>query len=175
MSTPSQQRPEALPVDAFWLNAVQTLTACNMLAIFVPFAVALIYDPRDSWYLGFFLSLTPFWAPFVWVFWRLTGRRDALTIKRNLALAASWAFLIFVPSSMLLSASVNESDSARIIANSAIIVTIQVALILSSVKAYLSMKRESADFYLLIPRLGTALFVLACIALFLLRFGRVRY
>ena len=169
--------PSNPPLNPFWLNAVQTLVACNMLAIFVPFAIALIGSPTDLWRsLGFLLSLVPFWAPFVWVFWRLSARADALTVKRSLALAASWAFLVFALASMSFWAAVNdEADLTRIAGNSAIIAVIQAALILASIKTYFSMKRQRSDFYLLIPRLGAALFVLGCVVAFLLWLSRVQY
>lgn len=95
--------PSDPPANPFWLNAVQTLTACNMLAIFVPWAISMMRGEPGAWtQVGFLLFLTPFWAPFVWAFWRLSAHPDALTVKRSLALAGSWALLVFVPTSMLL-------------------------------------------------------------------------
>ena len=89
------------PANPFWLNAVQTFAACNMLAILVPCAVALFHKNDLQTYLGFLLFLTPFSAPFVWVFWKLSAWPDERTIKRALAIAASWAFLVLIPSLLL--------------------------------------------------------------------------
>lgn len=167
------QASDSQAASAFWLNAVQTLTACNMLAVFVPFAIAVISPSHTN--VGIFLFVAPFSAPFVWVFLRLAARPDVLTIKRSLALAASWALLILVPSSMLLFESIREGDSPRITANSAIITAIHAALILASIKTYLSMNRESSDLKLLVPRLISALLVLACVLAALLRLSTARY
>ena len=163
------QASDSQAASAFWLNAVQTLTACDMLAVFVPFAIAVISPSHTN--VGIFLFLAPFSAPLVWVFLRLAAHPDVLTIKRSLALAASWALLILVPSSMVLFESISEGDSPRITANSAIITAIQAALILASIKTYLSMKRERSDLRLLITRLVPALLVLACVLAFVWRFS----
>lgn len=89
--------------------------------------------------------------------------------------AGSWAFLMFVPASMLFWGSVDDPYSARTSANAAIIAEIQAAVIFASIKAYLSMERRRSDFYILIPRLGVALFVLGCLAAFLLWGREARY
>jgi hypothetical protein len=126
------------PANPFWLNAVQTLTACNMLAILVP-CVAALFNPNDlQWYVGFLLFLTPFSTPFVWVFCKLSALPDARTIKRGLAIAASWAFLALIPSLLLAWDTADDRYSRRTTANAAIISTIQAALILASIKTYLS-------------------------------------
>ncbi len=101
------------PANPFWLNAVQTLTACNMLAILVPCVVAL-FNPNDlEMYLGFLLFLTPFSAPFFWVFWKLSAWPDARTIKRALAIAASWAFVVLIPSLLLAWDTADDRYSGR--------------------------------------------------------------
>lgn len=38
--------PSDPPANPFWLNAIQTLTACNMLAIFVPWAISMMRAGR---------------------------------------------------------------------------------------------------------------------------------
>lgn len=147
-----------------------------MLAIFVPWAISMMRGGPDAWtHVGFLLFLTPFWAPFVWVFWHLTAHPDALTVKRSLALVGSWAFLVLVPTSTLLWESLNDLYSARTSANAAIIAAIQGALIFASIKTYLTMERRRSDFYVLIPRLGAALVILGCLIAFSLRFGGARY
>lgn len=76
---------------------------------------------------------------------------------------------------MLLWDSVSDAYSARTSANAAIIAAIQGALIFASIKTYLSMERRRSDLYVLIPRLGAALLILGCLALFSFRFGVTRY
>lgn len=146
-----------------------------MLAILVP-GVAALFNPNDlQMYLGFLLFLTPFSAPFVWVFWKLSALPDARTIKRGLAIAASWAFLVLIPSLLLAWGTADDRYSRRITANAAIISTIQAALILASIKTYLSMKRDRSDVRILMPRLAVALLVLTCLIALVIRFGGVRY
>lgn len=137
-----------MPASPFWLNAVQTLTACNMLAILVACVVALFNPNNLQMYLGFLLFLTPFSAPFVWIFWKLSAWPDARTIKRALAIAASWAFLVLIPSLLLAWGTADDRYSGRTTANAAIISTVQVALILASIKTYLSMKRDRRHSYI---------------------------
>jgi len=163
------------PANPFWLNAVQTLTACNILAILVPCVVAL-FNPNDlHMYLGFLLFLTPFSAPFVWVFWKLSAWPDARTIKRALAIAASWAILVLIPSLLLAWDTADDRYSGRTTANAAIISAVQVALILASIKTYLSMKRDRSDVRILMPPLAVALLVLTCLMTLVIRLGRVKY
>jgi hypothetical protein len=146
-----------------------------MLAVLAP-CVAALLNPNDlQMYLGFLLFLAPFSVPFVWVFWKLSARPNARTTKRALAIAASWAFLVLIPSLLLAWDTADDRYSGHTAANATIISTIQVALILASIKAYLSMKRDRSDVRILMPPLAVALLVLSCLMTLVIRFGRVKY
>jgi len=172
MSAPSLSNDQS-SANPFWLNAVHTLTACNMLAVLVP-CVGALFDPNDlQKYLGFLLFVTPFSAPFVWVFWKLSAWPDARTTKRALAIAASWAFLALIPSLLLAWNTAEDRYSERAALKAAIVSIIQVALILASIKTYLTMKRDRSDVRILVPPLAVALLVLTCLMALVIRFSRV--
>ena len=163
------------PTNPFWLNAVQTLASCNMLLILVP-CVGALFNPHDlQMYLGFLLVLTPFSVPFAWIFWKLSAWPDARTTKSALAMAASWGLLGLISSLLLAWGTFRDRDSERTALNAAIISVVQVALILASIKTYLSMKRDRSDIRLLMPPLVVMLLILTGLMALVFRLGRVMY
>ena len=120
--------------------------------------------PNERWSdLVVLLFFSPLWAPFAWVCWRLSTNPDAFIVRRALILVASWALLALVLSSVLALALLDESSGAPSAVIPAVIASLQVLLLFSSVKAYFSMPRDRDDFYLLIPRLGSALLLIASV------------
>jgi hypothetical protein len=167
MSTPCAPRPEVRPVNPFWLRAAWILCACTLLAILVPWAAMLLRDSNGHWSdLIVLLFFSPLWAPFAWVFWRLSNNPDSFIIRRALILAASWALLALILSSVLALALLDEGSGAPSATIPAAIAGLQLLLLFASAKVYLSMPRDRDDLYLLIPRLGSAL-LLAAPVLFL--------
>jgi type IV pilus assembly protein PilA len=164
MSITAAPNTEPAPADSFWLRSVRLLCACSLLAIVVPWAVMLVRDPTGRWSsLLVLLVFSPIWAPYAWVFCRLSANPDSFNIRRSLILIASWAFLVLFLSSILAFAAL-EAGELLYATTLAVVACLQLVLLFSSVRAYFSMPRDRADLYLLIPRLGSALLLAVSIA-----------
>jgi hypothetical protein len=163
MSTAPAPSPEARPANPFWLRCVRLLCAGTLLAILVPWAAMLSRENADSTILIVLLFYSPLWAPFAWVFWRLSRNPDSYIVRRALILAASWALLALVLSSVFVLALFDDRSSAPSAAIPAAIICLQLLLLFFSTRAYFSMPRNRDDFYLLIPRLGSALLIAASV------------
>jgi hypothetical protein len=90
-------------------------------------------------------------------------------------MTASWAFLVLIPSLLVAWDTTRDKYPGWTTANAVIIAAVQVALILASSKAYVSMKRDRSDIRILMPPLAVALVVLTCLMTLVIRFGHVRY
>jgi hypothetical protein len=124
----------------------------------------LLSDSRADWsILIVLLFYSPLWAPFAWVFCRLSANPDSFIVRRALILAASWALLDLILSSLLGWAVLDDANRTLYAAIPAAIVCLLLGLLFASAKAYFSMPRNRDDFYLLIPRLGSALLIAASI------------
>ncbi len=89
------------PANLFWLRSVRLLCACILLAVLVPWAVMLLRDSGGRWStLIVLLIYSPLWAPYAWVFCRLSANPDSFIIRRSLILVASWAMLAMVLTSI---------------------------------------------------------------------------
>jgi hypothetical protein len=110
------------------------------------------------------LFYSPLWAPFGWVSWRLSTNPDSFILRRALILAASWALLALALTTVFVLAVFEDGGSGAPSASiPAAIAALQSLLLFSSAKAYFSMPRNRDDFYLLIPRLGSALLIAASV------------
>jgi type IV pilus assembly protein PilA len=155
---------ELSSANPFWLRVVRILCISNVLAIFIPWVVMLLLHSNGHWDILFVLLIySPIWAPFAWVFWRLSTNPDSFIVRRDLILAASWAFLVLTLSSVFVLALLGEGSGAPSVSIPAAVAMSQLVLLSSSVKAYLSMPRNRDDLYLLIPRLGSALLIIASV------------
>jgi type IV pilus assembly protein PilA len=165
MSTPSTPKPKAQEANAFWLRTVRALCACTLLVILVSWAVMLVRSPNARWSdLAVLLLFAPLWAPFAWAFWRLSANPDSFILRRSLMLVASWAMLALLLSSIFVLAALNDGASgAPSVSIPVAIAALQILLLFSSAKAYFSMPLARDDFYLLIPRLGSALLLAASV------------
>jgi hypothetical protein len=103
------------------------------------------------------LLFSPLWLPFAWVFSRLSIKPDSFIIKRALILAASWALLDLILSSLLAWAVFDDASRTLYAAIPATVAALQLLLLFASAKAYFSQPRNRCDLFLLVPRLGGAL------------------
>lgn len=153
------------PANPFWLNAVQILCACTLLAILMFLLMG--QSGSVGWSILWVpLFFSPLWSPFAWILWRLSSDPDDFILRRALILAASWALLILVLTSIILFALLDDRSDTLWAVFAGAIGSLQILLILSSAKCYFFLPHDRDDLRLLIPRLGSALVVVAS-ALFL--------
>src|SRR5260370_20673265 len=166
MQPPDAQQPESDQSQTSWLRAVRFLALCSVVAITVSWYVAIFQEPAlEKSDLVIPLYFVPLWGPCLWIFLRLSSAADSRAKKKPLALAVSWGmlgFLLFSAVFLLMSSSVgfsgNEWEAEVVFGGLALL---QLSLIATSIKAYLSMKPEPGDGRTLLWRLGVA----GCIAL----------
>jgi hypothetical protein len=111
------------------------------------------------------LYFAPLWGPYLWIFLRLNSAAESPAKKKALALGVSWGtmgFLLFGALFLLMIPSVgfsrNDWEAEAVFGGLALL---QLSLIASSIKGYLSMKPEPRDGRILLWRLGVA----SCIVL----------
>jgi hypothetical protein len=166
MLTLSQSPALEQQLNHGWLRAVRIFALCSLLAILVPWYAALVYDLHGYWgVLLVPLLFSPFWFPFVWIFWRLASTPDSFIIKRTLALAISWGLFTSLFSSFFVVDASFSGDLRQSTVIPIVIAIAQIFLIISAVKAYYSLKRESGDLSLLASRLGVTILVLVVIVI----------
>jgi hypothetical protein len=108
----------------------------------------------------------PLWLPYVWVFWGLRSSTVARTVKKALAVAFGCGSLILVLFSFLLAVTSFDVDRQMAIVY-ALVVLLQVALLLGTMKAYYSMDREPGDLRILVTRLWVPVVGIAAVAIIL--------
>lgn len=106
----------------------------------------------------------PLWLPYAWVFWCLRFNADARMVKKALAVALGCGSLIFLLCSFLLYVTPFDADRRSAIAY-ALVLVLQIALIVSTVAAYYSMKREPHDLQILATRLWIPIVGIAAAAI----------
>ena len=166
MQPSDSQQPESAQSPTSWLRAVRFLALCSVVAITVSWYVAIFQEPAlEKSDLLIPLYFAPLWSPYLSIFLQLNSAADSRAKKKPLALAVSWGmlgFLLFSAVFLLMNLSVGFSGSeweAEVVFGG--LTLLQLSLIATSIKAYLSMKPESGDGRILLWRLGVA----GCIAL----------
>lgn len=159
-------QPQPRQTQGLWFRVVGFVALCSVFAITIPWYVAILHEPApERSDLLIPLYFAPLWGPYLWIFLRLHSAADARAKKKALALALSWGalgFLLFSAVFLLIAASVgfhsNEWEAEVIFGGLSLL---QLSLIATSIKTYLSMQSEPGDGRILLWRLGIA----GCIAL----------
>jgi hypothetical protein len=139
----------------WWLRFVRTIALCSLLTISVPWYAVILRDLKwqDRLDLLSPILFCPLWLPFAWVFWGLCSNVSAHTVKKALAVALGCGSLILVLFSFLLAITSFDADGQMFIVY-ALVVLLQVAILLGTMKAYYSMDREPGDLRILATRLA---------------------
>jgi hypothetical protein len=114
------------------------------------------------------ILLCPLWLPYAWVFWGLRSAVGADTAKKALALAIGCGSLNLVLFSLLLSVTSFDVDRQMAIVY-ALVVLLQIALLLSTMKAYYAMDQKAGDLRILATRLWVPVVGIAAVAIILPR------
>jgi len=162
-------------VSLWWLRVVRTVALCSLLSILVPWYAAIFRDfsKQNRFDLLWPILFCPLWLPYMWVFWGLRSNIGAHAVKKALAVAFGCGSLILVLFSFLLAVTSSDADRQMAIVY-ALVVLLQVALLLGTMKAYYSMDRETGDLRILatrlwVPVVGIAAAVIILPNLFFLR------
>ena len=155
-------------VSLWWLCVVRMVALCSLLSILVPWYAAIFWDlsKPDRYDLLWPILFCPLWLPYMWVFWGLRSNLSGHTVKKALALALGCGSLILVLFSFLLAVTTFDADRQMVIVY-ALVVLLQVALLLGTVKAYYSMDREPGDLRILVGRLWVPIVGIAAAAIIL--------
>jgi hypothetical protein len=174
MST-SLQSETTGSVSLWWLHFVRAVALCSLLTILVPWYAVIFRDlnRQDRLDLLSPILFCPLWLPYAWVFWGLRSNVTAHTIKKALAVAIGCGSLILVLFSFLLTVTSFDVDRQMAIVY-ALVVLLQIALLVGTMKAYYSMDRETGDLRILatrlwVPVVGIAAAVIILPNLFFLR------
>src|SRR5208282_454232 len=151
-----------------WLRVVRTVALCSLLSILVPWYAAIFRDfsRQDRYDLLWPIVFCPLWLPYIWVFWGLRPNAGAHAVKKTLAVALVCGFLILVLFSFLLTVTFLDADR-QIVIVLALVVLLQVALLLGTIKAYYSMDREPGDLQILLRRLWIPIVGIAVVVIIL--------
>jgi hypothetical protein len=154
MSTSRQPEATGSQVSPWRLGAVGVIALCSLLAILVPWYAAIFSDlsRQDLFKLFIPILFFPLWLPYVWVIWGLRSYTDAHTVKKALAVAVGCSSLIFLLFSFLLVLTSFDADP-RLAIVYALVALLQIALLVGSMTAYYSTKREPEDLKILVTRL----------------------
>ncbi len=168
MSTSAQSEITGSQVSLWWLRVVRTIALCSLLSILVPWYAAILRDSsrQDRYDLLSPILFCPLWLPYMWVFWGLRSNAGAHTVKKALAVALGCGSLILVLFSFLLAVTSFDADRQMAIVY-ALVVLLQVALLLGTMKAYYSMDREPGDLRILVTRLWVPVVGIAAVAIIL--------
>jgi hypothetical protein len=143
----------ALPSSRFWFDDLD-FVVCHALP---PVALA----ERFDLFLPIFF---PLWFPYIWAFWQSGPKADAERIKKGIALALSWGVsLLFISCSSIAAIWFYEEVDNQSVIVSVVLAVVQIALIISAMKTYYSMKRESWDWSILGMRLWIAIPAIALV------------
>ena len=169
MSTSLQSESGSRRVSVEWLRVVRTVALSSLLSILVPWYVAIFRDfsRQDRYDLLWPILFCPLWLPYVWVFWGLRSDVGPQTVKKALAVAFSCGSLILVLFSFLLAVTSFDVDRQMAIVY-ALVVLLQIALLVGTMKAYYSMDREPRDLQILATRLWIPVVGIAAAAIMFL-------
>lgn len=168
MSTALQSETTGYRVSLWWLRIVRTVALCSLLTILVPWYAVIFRDlsRQDRLDLLSPILFCPLWLPYAWVFWGLRSNVTAHTVKKALAVAFGWGSLILVLFSFLLAVTSFDVDRQMAIVY-ALVVLLQIALLVATMKAYYSMDREPGDLQILATRLWVPVVGIAAVAIIL--------
>jgi hypothetical protein len=105
-------------------------------------------------------------VPYAWVFWGLRSKVSAHTTKKALAVAFGCGSLILVLFSSLLAVTSFDVDRQMAIVY-ALVVLLQIALLVGTMKAYYSMDQEPRDLKILATRLWVPVVGIAAVVIIL--------
>src|SRR6266481_1820061 len=167
MST-SLQSETTGSVSLWWLRFVRTVALCSLLTILVPWYAVILRDlsRQDRYDLLSPILFCPLWLPYMWVFWGLRSNIGAHAVKKALAVAFGCGSLILVLFSFLLAVTSFDADRQMAIVY-ALVVLLQIALLVATMKAYYSMDREPGDLQILATRLWVPVVGIAAVAIIL--------
>jgi hypothetical protein len=167
MST-SLQSQTTRSVSLWWLRFVRTVAICSLLTILVPWYAVIFRDLKwqDRLDLLSPILFCPLWLPYAWVFWGLRSNVSAHTVKKALAVALGCGSLILVLFSFLLAVTSFDADRQMFIVY-ALVVLLQVAILIGTLKAYYSMNREPGDLRIFATRLWVPVVGIAAVAIIL--------
>lgn len=165
MSTELQWETTGPRVSLWWLRIVRTVALCSLLTILVPWYALILRDlnRQDRLDLLSPILFCPLWLPYAWVFWGLRSKVSTHTIKKALAVAIGCGSLILVLSSFLLAVTSFDVDRQMAIVY-ALVVLLQIALIVGTMKAYYSMDQEPRELKILATRLWVPVVGIAAVA-----------
>jgi hypothetical protein len=168
MSTALQSETTGYRVSLWWLRIVRTVALCSLLTILVPWYAVIFRDlsRQDRLDLLSPILFCPLWLPYAWVFWGLRSNVTAHTVKKALAVAFGCGSLILVLFSFLLAVTSFDVDRQMAIVY-ALVVLLQIALLVATMKAYYSMDREPGDLQILATRLWVPVVGIAAVAIIL--------
>jgi hypothetical protein len=168
MSTSLQPETTGRRLSLSWLRVVRTVALCSLLSILVPWYAAIFRDfSRQSRYdLLWPMLFCPLWLPYVWVLRGLRSNAGAHAVKKALAVAIGCGSLILVLFSFLLAVTSFDADRQLAIVYG-LVVLLQLALLLGSMKAYYSMDRDPGDLRVLATRLWVPAVGIAAVAIVL--------
>jgi hypothetical protein len=155
-------------VSLWWLRVVRAVALCSLLSILVPWYAAIFQDfsKQGRYDLLWPILFCPLWLPYIWVFWGLRSNIGAHAVKKALAVAFGCGSLILVLFSFLLAVTSFDADRHMAMVY-ALVVLLQVALLLGTMKAYYSMDREPGDLRILATRLWVPVVGIATAAIIL--------
>jgi hypothetical protein len=167
MST-SLQSQTTRSVSLWWPRFVRTVAICSLLTILVPWYAVIFRDLKwqDRLDLLSPILFCPLWLPYAWVFWGLRSNVSAHTVKKALAVALGCGSLILVLFSFLLAVTSFDADRQMFIVY-ALVVLLQVAILIGTLKAYYSMNREPGDLRIFATRLWVPVVGIAAVAIIL--------
>ena len=177
MPTALKSETTGYRVNVWWLRIVRTVSLCSLFTILVPWYAVIFRDLNRQNRLDLLspILFCPLWLPYAWVFWGLRSNVTAHTIKKALAVAIGCSSLILVLFSFLLAVTSFDVDRQMAIVY-ALVVLLQIALLVGTMKAYYSMDREPRDLQILATRLWVPVVGIAAVAIILpnLLFYRLR-
>jgi hypothetical protein len=142
-----------------WLRITRTEALFSLVLILTPLvwiALTNLYERHDYRDLIPLILSAILWLPYLLVLWnlRLAARSDPETVKKGLALGISWGFFIFALATYPISdRSAWQDPDWAIAALFCAISMLQITLVITAIKAYYSMQRNSDDWHILAMRL----------------------
>lgn len=168
MPTALKSETTGYRVNLWWLRIVRTVSLCSLFTILVPWYAVIFRDLNRQNRLDLLspILFCPLWLPYAWVFWGLRSNVTAHTVKKALAVAFGCGSLILVLFSFLLAVTSFDVDRQMAIVY-ALVVLLQIALLVGTMKAYYSMDREPRDLQILATRLWVPVVGIAAVAIIL--------
>lgn len=154
MLTTVQSQTDTPQFSLGWLRAVRAVALCSLLAILLPWYAAILKDlnQQNRFDLVIPIMFCPLWLPYAWVFWGLRSNVGVEGVKKTLAVALGCGLLILVLFSFLLAVTSFDVDRRPALVYG-LVALLQIALILSTIKAYYAMERKPGDLRILATRL----------------------